>query len=104
MTDDDGAKDAASAAVNVTAVLHAALLAPTTKKWTSLSGLTNYWSAAVTVAAHGADDRPIAGATITVAWTGAVIKTSSCITAATGQCGPTDEWFAVRIPSGEGAS
>ena len=51
-----------------------------------LSGATNYWSAAVTVAAHGADDRPIAGATITVAWTGAVIKTSSCITAATGQC------------------
>lgn len=70
----------------VSADLHAALLSPTTKKWTSPSGATNYWSAAVIVAAHGADHRPIAGATITVAWTGAVTKTSSCITAATGQC------------------
>jgi hypothetical protein len=66
--------------------LHAALLSPTTKKWTSASGATSYWSAAVTVAAHGADERPIAGATIAVAWTGAVTKTSSCITATTGQC------------------
>jgi PKD repeat protein len=86
VTDDDGATDTTSAAVNVPAVLHAALVSPTTKKWTSPSGATNYWSAAVTVAAHGADERPIAGATITVAWTGAVVKTSSCITAATGQC------------------
>jgi hypothetical protein len=70
----------------VSADHHAALLSPTTKKWTSASGATTYWSAAVTVAAHGADERPIAGATVTVAWTGAVTKTSSCITAATGQC------------------
>lgn len=66
--------------------LHAALLTPTTKKWTSASGATSYWSAAVTVAAHGADERPVAGATITVAWTGGVTKTSSCITATSGQC------------------
>ena len=86
VTDDDGAADTTSAAVNVTAVLHGALLSPTTKKWTSPSGATTYWSAAVTVAAHGADQRPIAGATITVAWTGAVVKTASCVTGSTGQC------------------
>ena len=86
VTDDDGATDTTSAPVVVTAGHHGALLSSTTKKWTSASGLTNYWSAAVTVAAHGADERPIAGATITVAWTGAVVKTASCITASNGQC------------------
>ena len=86
VTDNDGATDSTSAPVVVTSVLHAALLSPTTKKWTSASGATSYWSAAVTVAAHGADERPIAGATITVSWTGAVVKTASCITASNGQC------------------
>jgi PKD repeat protein len=86
VTDDDGATATASAPVTVTVVLHAALLTPTTKKWTSASGYTTYWSAAVTLAAHGADERPIAGATITVAWTGAVVKTSTCVTGSTGQC------------------
>ena len=74
VTDDDGATATTSAPVSVTALLHAALLSSTTKRWSSPSGATNYWSAAVTVAAHGADERPIAGATITVAWTGAVDK------------------------------
>jgi PKD repeat protein len=86
VTDNDGARATRSAAVSVTAALHAALLPPTTKKWTSASGATNYWSAAVTAAAHGADERPIPGATITVAWSGAVTKTASCVTASTGQC------------------
>ena len=86
VTDDDGATASTSAPVSVTALLHAALLSSTTQRWSSPSGATNYWSAAVTVAAHGADQRPIAGATITVAWTGAVAKTASCVTASTGQC------------------
>ena len=86
VTDDRGAPSTATAALNVTASVHAALVNATTKKWSSASGLTNYWSAAVTVAAHGGDERPIAGATISVAWTGAVVKTASCITATTGQC------------------
>ena len=38
------------------------------------------------MAAHGADERPIAGATITAAWTGGVTKTATCITASNGQC------------------
>jgi hypothetical protein len=71
---------------DVTAVLHAAVVSSSTKKWTSTSGATNYWSAAVTVAAHGAGEQPIAGATITAAWTGGVTKTATCITASNGQC------------------
>jgi PKD repeat protein len=86
VTDDDGARDTTSASVDVTAALHAAIGAGTTKKWTSLSGLTNYWSSAVTVTAHGADERPIVGATISVAWTGGVTKTATCVTGSTGQC------------------
>ena len=86
VTDDDGAPATVSAPVEVTVALHAALLTATTKRWTSASGLTSYWSGAVTVAAHGVNERPIAGATITVAWTGAVVKTSTCVTGLTGQC------------------
>jgi PKD repeat protein len=86
VTDDDGALATTAASVAVTPVLHGALVAPTTKKWTSASGATDYWSAAVTVAAHGANERPIAGATIAAAWTGAVTKTVTCITASNGQC------------------
>jgi PKD repeat protein len=86
VTDDDGATATASVPVEVTVALHAALLASSTKKWTSASGATSYWSAAVTVAAHGSNEQPIAGATITVNWTGGVTKTATCITAANGQC------------------
>ena len=86
VTDDDGAPATVSAPVDVTVALHAALLTAATKRWTSASGLTSYWSGAVTVAAHGVNERPIAGATITVAWTGAVVKTSTCVTGSTGQC------------------
>ena len=93
VTDNDAATDSTPKAVTVTAVLHGAIVAATTKKWTSPSGATNYWSGAVTVAAHGADERPIAGATITAAWTGGVTKTSTCITARTGnaRCNPDVE-------------
>jgi hypothetical protein len=86
VTDDDGATATVSAPVAVTALLHGGLLTPATKRWTSPSGATNYWSAAVALAAHGADERPGAGATLTVAWTGAVVKTSTCVTGSTGQC------------------
>jgi len=40
----------------------------------------------VTVAIHGADERLIPGATVTAAWTGAVVKTVSCVTKANGTC------------------
>ena len=40
----------------------------------------------VTVAVHGADERPVAGAAVTAVWTGAVAMTSSCVTDVAGQC------------------
>ena len=86
VTDDDGATATASVPVEGSVALHAALLTSSTKRWTSASGGTSYWSAAVTVAAHGSNEQPIAGATITVAWTGGVTKTATCITASNGQC------------------
>jgi hypothetical protein len=70
----------------VSTQVHAALSKATTKKWTSASGLTNYWSSAFTVAAHDAGEHPMAGATITAAWSGAVVSTVSCVTGTTGQC------------------
>ena len=35
---------------------------------------------------HDIGERPIAGATVTAAWTGAVVKTSTCVTDLTGKC------------------
>ena len=58
----------------------------TTTKWSSPSGRTNYWSATVTVVLHDAAERPVAGATLTAAWSGAVAKTVSCTTDAAGKC------------------
>jgi PKD repeat protein len=86
VTDDDGALASASREIDVTAVLHAGVAGATTKKWTSASGYTTYWSAALTLTAHGADERPVAGATVTAAWSGAVTKTVTCVTDATGRC------------------
>jgi PKD repeat protein len=85
VTDDDGAQSAVAVPVQVTAVLHAAYNGFTTK-WTSASGKTKYWSAQVTVAIHGADERLIPGAAVTAAWSGAVVKTVSCVTKANGTC------------------
>jgi PKD repeat protein len=57
-----------------------------TIKLTSPSGLTNYWNANITVVVHDTGERPIAGATVTAAWTGAVVKTSTCVTDLAGKC------------------
>jgi PKD repeat protein len=87
VTDDDGATATYAASVQVTALLHAALSAGTTIRWDSRwTAGVHYWSADIPVAAHGADERPIAGATITAAWTGAVTKTATCVTGAAGTC------------------
>ena len=58
----------------------------TTLKWSSASGATNYWSADVVVRIEDAEERPIAGATVTAVWSGAVVKTVSCVTGAAGLC------------------
>ena len=84
-TDDDGATASVTTVVTVTARLHAAY-AGTTLKWSSASGQTSYWSANVTVSLHGLDERLIAGASVTAAWSGAVVKTVTCVTNAAGSC------------------
>jgi PKD repeat protein len=85
VTDDDGAQAAVAVPVQVNGVLHA-YYTGSTLKWSSASGSTNYWSADVTVAIHGANERLVPGATVTAAWTGAVVKTVTCVTNASGVC------------------
>ena len=88
VTDVNGLSSSASKTVTVAALsnaLHVGYSGITTK-WTSPSGGTNYWSATVTVLLHDAAERPMAGATLTAAWTGAVVKTVTCVTDATGNC------------------
>ena len=84
VTDDDGTSATATASVNVQPVIHAALLASGTEV---TGGRTpNGWRASVTVAVHGADERPISGATIAASWSGGWSKAVTCVTDATGQC------------------
>jgi PKD repeat protein len=85
VTDDDGAQSAVAVPVQVTALLHAAYSGFTTF-WTSASGRTKYWGAEVTVTIHGADERPVPGASVTAAWSGAVVKAVNCVTKANGTC------------------
>jgi PKD repeat protein len=88
VTDVNGLAATASKTVTVTAPTNAVHVAysGSTTKWSSLTGLHTYWSANITVVVHDTGERPIAGATVTAAWTGAVVKTSSCVTDATGKC------------------
>jgi PKD repeat protein len=88
VTDVNGLSSSAGKTVTVAALsnrLHVGYSGITTK-WTSPSGKTNYWSATVTVLLHDAAERPIAGATLTAAWTGAVVTTVTCVADATGKC------------------
>ena len=85
VTDDAGAQSAIAVPVLVRGVLHASYGGFTTR-WSSASGNTNYWSADVTVTVHGADERVIPGASVTAAWSGAVVKTVSCVTRPDGTC------------------
>jgi PKD repeat protein len=85
VADDDGATSSVTNAVVVTGGLHVAY-SGTTNKWFSSTGLNTYWSADVTITLHAPDERPIAGATVTAAWTGAVAKTVTCVTNTAGSC------------------
>jgi PKD repeat protein len=83
--DAQGLSATASTAVDVTQHVHAAY-SGTTRKWSNSSGTTNYWSADVTVTLHSLDEQPIAGATVTATWSGAVTKTVTGVTDATCRC------------------
>ena len=85
VADDDGAVNAVTMPVEVVGRLHAAY-SGTTLKWSSKSGATQYWSADVTTAIHGSNERPIAGATVTAVWSGALVKTVTCVTDLSGRC------------------
>ncbi len=79
VADDDGAMSTVTIPVEVIGRLHAAYRG-TTLKWSSKSGATQYWSADVITTIHGLNERPIAGATVTAVWSGAVVKTVTCVT------------------------
>jgi PKD repeat protein len=86
VTDDDGATATATVPVQIVPLVHAGYVTGATTRWNSSNPAVHYWSATATVAVHGGDERPIAGATITAAWTGALSKTVTCVTNASGQC------------------
>jgi PKD repeat protein len=85
VTDDDGASAAATQSMQVIVPIHVAFSA-VTRKWTHKNGRNEYWSVEATVAVHGPDERPIAGATVSAAWSGATSKTVSCVSDAAGSC------------------
>jgi PKD repeat protein len=85
VADDDGAASAATtASIDVRAAIHAALLTAATE--TGGSRNSPWWRATVTAAVHGADERPIAGATLAASWSGAQSKAVSCVTDTAGRC------------------
>ena len=88
VTDVYGLASSATKSVQVAALSNAVHVAYSgiTTKWSSPSGATNYWSATITAVVHDTGERPVAGATVTAAWTGAVVKTSTCVTDVTGKC------------------
>jgi hypothetical protein len=75
---------APTAALEADAQTHSAYSGSTTK-WASPSGATQYWSVQVIVVVHDADERPIADATVTAVWSGAVAKTVTVVTDANGR-------------------
>lgn len=80
VVDDRGGAATTSRTVPVTRQVHLAGLTGTTTAW------KNYWSASVVATVHDQFEQPVAGATVTAAWTGALVKTGSCVTTDTGQC------------------
>jgi PKD repeat protein len=87
VVDDDGAEATVSAPVTVRALVHAGAVEVATTKWYAKTNpAVHYWSANVTLGIHGGDERIVAGATITAAWSGALTKTVTCTTSSAGVC------------------
>jgi PKD repeat protein len=85
VADDDAASATTTTSIEVRAAIHSAIVAAGTE----IGGNRNnpsWWKATVTTEVHGADERPIAGATITAAWSGSWSKTVSCVTDTAGRC------------------
>jgi PKD repeat protein len=79
--DDDGATSTITRSVEVRTVIHSAFVATSTS-----SGGNKTWKATVVTAVHAAGEKPVAGATVTVSWSGAWTRTASCVTSSQGQC------------------
>ena len=84
VTDNEGATATATVTVDVKAVIHAALVEATVVE--EGTRRRSPWNVTALVGIHGSDERPIAGATIVVTWTGISRKTLSCVTGADGRC------------------
>jgi PKD repeat protein len=84
VTDDDGATASAIVSIEVRAAIHSAILAAAVE--TGGGRTPSFWKATVTAAVHGADERPIAGATISAYWSGGWSRVTSCVTDTTGRC------------------
>lgn len=84
VTDNEGATSTKDAEVNVKALIHAAFLNAVITAGGSKAHAS--WRVSAKVGIHGADERPIAVATIRATWSGASAKTLSCVTTNDGQC------------------
>jgi PKD repeat protein len=82
------------------------VVAPPVTPAVHVSGLTGaittwrtYWSTAMVVTVHDETEQPLAGATVVAAWTGAVVKSGSCVTDAAGQCAMQSGTLSGKRPS-----
>jgi len=104
VTDDRGAVASTTRTVSVQAPVEATVhgsfaSATTVVSNKSKNPAAHSWNVTVVVEAHGADERPIRGATITASWTGAFTKTVSCVTSTTGRCTLKSASMSVLNPS-----
>jgi len=80
VTDDRDGTASTQITVAVVALVHVGELTGTLTTWKT------YWSTAMEITVHDEDENPVAGATVAVQWTEAVVKTGSCVTNAVGIC------------------
>jgi PKD repeat protein len=85
VTDDDAASATTTRSIEVRAAIHSAIVAAGTETGGNRNN-PSWWKATVTTEVHGADEGPIAGATITAAWSGSWSKAVSCVTDTAGRC------------------
>ena len=84
VTDHDGAVSSVTS-TGSPAALHAAFV--DTRITSSGNGMATFWRVTTTVAVHGADERPVAGATMRVTWNGGPLPTAvTCVSGADGLC------------------
>ena len=84
VADDDGAAAETSATVTVKALLHIGDIDAVRKTWNRYG--SPFWSASMTIVAHGGNERLVPNAVVQYAFSGAVVKTGSCVTNTNGAC------------------